>query len=122
MEQTATQALGRYGEALAEQHLLAAGMQVLDRNWRCREGELDLVVREPDGTVVFVEVKTRSGTGFGAPAEAVGVKKAAKVRHVACRWLDERRPPGVGELRFDVIAIVRRRGYAPVLTHLKGAF
>lgn len=122
MEQTATQALGRYGEELAEQHLLAAGMQVLDRNWRCREGELDLVAREPDGTVVFVEVKTRSGTGFGAPAEAVGIRKAAKVRQVACRWLAERRPPGAGDLRFDVIAIVRRRGYAPVLTHLKGAF
>ena len=122
MDETAAQALGRYGEQLAEQHLVAAGMQVLDRNWRCREGELDLVVREPDGTVVFVEVKTRSGTGFGAPAEAVGARKAAKVRQVACRWLAERRPPGAGDLRFDVIAIVRRRGYAPVLTHFKAAF
>lgn len=117
-----TSALGRYGEDLAAEHLLAAGMVVLDRNWRCREGELDLVAREPDGTIVFVEVKTRSGTGFGEPAEAVGRRKAAKVRAVACRWLAERRPPGSAELRFDVVGVVRRRGCAPVLTHLRAAF
>lgn len=122
MEQTATQALGQYGEELAAQHLVAAGMQVLDRNWRCREGELDLVVRDRDGTLVFVEVKTRSGTAFGEPSEAVGHRKAAKVRQVACRWLLERRPPGAAGLRFDVVSIVRRRGHAPVLTHLRGAF
>ncbi|MCW2614833.1 MAG: hypothetical protein JWN08_1827 [Frankiales bacterium] len=122
MEQTATQALGQYGEDVAEQHLLAVGMVVLDRNWRCREGELDLVAREPDGTIVFVEVKTRSGTGFGEPSEAVGRKKAAKVRQVACRWLVECRPRGTPGLRFDVVSIVRRRGYAPVVTHLRGAF
>lgn len=122
MEQTATQALGQYGEDVAEQHLLAAGMVVLDRNWRCREGELDLVAREPDGTIVFVEVKTRSGTGFGEPSEAVGRKKAAKVRQVACRWLVECRPSGTPGLRFDVVSIVRRRGYAPVVTHLHAAF
>ena len=117
-----TSALGCYGEDLAAEHLLAAGMVVLDRNWRCREGELDLVAREPDGTIVFVEVKTRSGTGFGEPAEAVGRRKAAKVRAVACRWLAERRPPGSAELRFDVVGVVRRRGCAPVLTHLRAAF
>ena len=122
MEQTATQALGQYGEDLAHQHVLAAGMVVLDRNWRCREGELDLVARDADGTLVFVEVKTRSGTGFGEPSEAVGHRKAAKVRQVACRWLVEKRPPGSADLRFDVVSVVRRRGYAPVVTHLRGAF
>lgn len=76
--ETATQALGRYGEQLAEQHLTAAGMVVLARNWRCPQGELDLVVRDVDGTVVFVEVKTRAGTGFGEPAEAVGRVKARR--------------------------------------------
>lgn len=122
MEQTATQALGQYGEDLAEQHLLAAGMTVLVRNWRCRQGELDLVCRESDGTVVFVEVKTRSGTGFGEPSEAVGRKKAAKVRQLACAWLAQSRPTGNGDLRFDVVSIVRRRGCAPLVTHLRGAF
>lgn len=115
-------ALGQYGEALAAEHLVATGMVVLDRNWRCRDGELDLVGREPDGTIVFIEVKTRSGVGFGEPSEAVDRRKAAKVRQVALRWLAERRPPGAGDLRFDVISIVRRRGAAPELTHLRAAF
>lgn len=114
--------LGRWGEDLAALHLLADGLTVLDRNWRCGEGELDLVAREPDGTVVFVEVKTRGGIGFGEPAEAVGRVKARKLRALACRWLLENRPPGTPELRFDVIGIVRRRGYAPEVTHLRAAF
>jgi len=115
-------ALGRYGEQVAADHLVAAGMVLLDRNWRCREGELDLVARDVDGTVVFVEVKTRSGTGFGEPSEAVGRVKAARVRALALRWLAQGRPAGAGELRFDVVSIVRRRGSGPVITHLRGAF
>ena len=122
MGQTSAQALGRYGEDLAEQQLLAAGLVVLDRNWRCPTGELDLVARDRDGTLVFVEVKTRSGTGFGEPSEAVGRVKAAKVRAVAFQWLLARRPPGSADLRFDVVSIVRRRGHAPVVTHLRAAF
>ena len=115
-------ALGRYGEDLAAQHLRAAGMVVLDRNWRCREGELDAVARDADGTLVFVEVKTRAGTGFGDPAEAVSPVKARRIRALACRWLTERAPTGGAELRFDVISVVRRRGHAPQVTHLRGAF
>jgi len=117
-----TVVLGRYGEDLAAEHLVAAGAVLLARNWRCREGELDIVAREPDGTLVFCEVKTRSGTGFGEPAEAVGPVKARRIRALACRWLADNRPPGAAELRFDVIAIVRRRGCAPQLSHLRGAF
>ena len=118
----ATAELGRWGEDLAAAHVAAGGARVLARNWRCREGELDLVAQEPDGTVVFVEVKTRSGTGFGEPAEAVGPVKARRVRLLACRWLAEHRPAGAGELRFDVVAVVRRRGSPPELVHLRGAF
>ena len=118
---TDRQALGRYGEQLAVEHLQGAGLQVLARNWRCREGELDVVAR--DGTtVVFVEVKTRSGTGFGEPAEAVTLRKARRLRLLACRWLEQHRPPGAGDLRFDVVAVTRRRGCAPELVHLRGAF
>ena len=113
--------LGRFGEDLAAQHLVAAGMQLLDRNWRCREGELDLVARDRDGTVVFVEVKTRSSAAFGDPAEAVGWAKARKLRTLASVWLREH--PGDGApLRFDVVSIVRQRGQAPVVRHLRGAF
>ena len=87
-----------------------------------REGELDLVARERDGTVVFCEVKTRSGTGFGEPAEAVGPVKARRLRAVACRWLEEHRPDGRRELRFDVVSVLRRPGAAPQVSHLRGAF
>ena len=122
MDRSRTIALGRYGEQLAAQHLAEAGMTVLARNWRCAQGELDLVLRDRDGTVVFCEVKTRSGTGFGEPEEAVGRVKARRLRLLACRWLLEHRPPGAVEIRFDVVSIVRRRGEAPRLTHLRGAF
>ena len=120
--ESATVVLGRYGEELAAQHLVAAGMTVLARNWRCRQGELDLVARDRDGTVVFVEVKTRAGTGFGQPAEAVGRVKARRLRVLACCWLLDNRQEGGPELRFDVISIVRRRGEEPALTHLRAAF
>ena len=113
--------LGRYGEELAAQHLTAAGMEVLARNWRCREGELDIVALDGDA-LVFVEVKARSGTGFGQPAEAVGPVKARRIRGLACRWLEEHRPAGGHDLRFDVVSVVRRRGAAPELLHLRGAF
>lgn len=117
----AKDALGRYGEELAAQHLVAAGMELLDRNWRCRHGELDLVARDRDGTVVFVEVKTRSSTVFGEPAEAVGPVKARRVRALACRWLLEH-PSGGCPLRFDVVSVVRQRGQAPLVRHLREAF
>jgi putative endonuclease len=114
--------LGAYGEQLAAEHYAARGAVVLARNWRCREGELDLVVQEPDGTLVFCEVKTRSGIGFGDPAEAVDRRKARRLRLLACRWLVDHRPARSGDLRFDVVAIVRRPGTEPELVHLPAAF
>lgn len=80
------------------------------------------MLRDADGTVVFCEVKTRSGTGFGEPAEAVGRVKARRIRVLACRWLLEHRPAGTSEIRFDVVSVVRRRGEAPRLVHLRAAF
>lgn len=115
-----TAALGRWGEQLAAEHLRADGLELLARNWRCDIGELDIVARETDGTVVFVEVKTRGGTGFGLPAEAVGQVKARKLRTLARRWLMEN--PGAPALRFDVIGIVRRPGERPEISHLRSAF
>lgn len=114
------QALGRWGEEVAVEHLTAQGMEVLARNWRCREGELDLVVREL-GTVAFVEVKTRSGLGYGEPAEAVSRLKARRIHGLAARWLAEHRPRGVMELRFDVVSVLRTPG-GPEVVHLRGAF
>jgi putative endonuclease len=122
VDESRTAALGRYGEQVAADHLVGQGMTVLARNWRCAQGELDLVLRDVDGTVVFCEVKTRSGTGFGEPAEAVGWRKARKVRSLACRWLADHRPAGTCPVRFDVVSVVRQRGHAPTVQHLHGAF
>lgn len=100
--------LGRYGEAAAAAWYERRGFEVLDRNWRCREGELDLVLRG-SGTVVFCEVKTRSTVAFGLPAEAVNHTKQVRLRRLALAWLAERgQAVGVGslDLRFDVASVI----------------
>jgi putative endonuclease len=115
----ARQALGAYGERLAVEHLAEAGMVVLDRNWRCRHGEIDIVARDGD-VVVFCEVKTRRGDGFGAPAEAVVPRKARRLRRLAAQWLATAgvRPD---EVRFDVVSVLAQaRGTARV-EHVRGA-
>ena len=114
--------LGQDGEELAAGHLSAAGMTVLARNWRCREGELDVVARDRDGTLVFCEVKTRSSSLFGEPGEAVGYVKARRIRHLALRWLDEHPGERGADIRFDVVSVVRRPGELAELVHLRGAF
>ncbi len=113
--------LGARGEQLAVEHLTAQGLVVLDRNWRCREGELDVVATD-GATVVVVEVKTRTGTGYGTPEESVTPRKLARIRRVTQRWLSEHRVGWV-EVRFDVVAVLvdRRTGSAQV-THLRGVF
>ena len=92
------------GEARAAAWYEARGYRVLARNWRCREGELDLVLGK-GRTVVFCEVKARSSAAFGSPAEAVTPAKQRKLRTVALRWLAESELRGV-DLRFDVVAIL----------------
>ncbi|MEP6599789.1 MAG: YraN family protein [Actinomycetota bacterium] len=121
----AKDAVGRYGERVAERHLADAGLTILARNWRCPAGELDLVAR--DGAVlVFCEVKTRSSTDFGDPAEAVIRTKATRIRGLALRWLAEQRDLGGSafwpELRFDVVSVVRQRSGAASVRHVRGAF
>ena len=96
-------ATGGYGEASAARYLGELGMVVLDRNWRCSAGELDLVLR--DGSVlVFCEVKTRASAAFGAPLEAVSAAKLARLRRLASRWMSEH---GVyaPEVRIDLVGV-----------------
>jgi len=112
--------LGQWGEDLAVRHLQGQGFEVLDRNWRCRDGELDIVARE-GRSIVFVEVKARSGLQYGEPAEAVTPIKARRIHGLATRWLAEQRPPGRWDLRFDVVSVLRTPGLPEVL-HLRGAF
>lgn len=112
--------LGRAGEDLAVEHLERRGLTVLCRNWRCREGELDVVAT--DGrTLIVCEVKTRSGPGYGTPAEAVTDDKQARVRRLAARWLAAYHVAWC-PVRFDVIAIEHAPGTHPRLRHVEGAF
>ena len=112
---TARRALGSSGEDAAAAWYEAHGYQVVSRNWRCRQGELDLVVRR-GRTVVFCEVKTRTSTAFGAPVEAVTRAKQMRLRALAARWLEESTTPA-GEIRFDVVSVL-----AGSLEVLEGAF
>lgn len=131
VESAARGALGRYGEDVAARHLTALGMQVLARNWRCREGEVDIIATEGD-VLVMCEVKTRTGLGFGTPLDAVTPAKAARLRRLAVRWLADQRSvtahdtaaefDGYAEVRFDVVSVLRPRKGAPLVEHVRGAF
>ena len=113
--------MGRFGEGLAAAHLAGLGWTVLDRNWRCRAGELDIVALEPGPPpcLVVVEVKTKAGPGFGDPLEAITVAKAARLGRLALWW--QRCHAGVPDrLRLDAIGVTKLPGQAPALRHVRG--
>jgi putative endonuclease len=111
-------ALGAYGERVAERYLVDDGLTVLDRNWRCAAGELDLVLRDGD-TLVFCEVKTRSGTAYGHPLEAVGAVKTERLVRLADAWI-EAHEVVAPDVRFDVVAVVRSARGAAQVEHVRG--
>lgn len=113
-------ALGRRGEDLVADWYEAAGYRILARNWRSREGELDLVVSR-GRTVVFCEVKTRRSTRFGAPVEAVTATKQRRIRTLALQWLATQSSPGV-DLRFDVASVLFPSEGKPVVEVLEAVF
>jgi putative endonuclease len=114
------QALGARGEALAADWYTEHGFTVLDRNWRSRTGELDVVVGAP-GVVVFCEVKTRTTDAYGVGAEAVTPTKQQRIRRLASEWLAAQ--PGTrGELRFDVVSILLPRSGPPTIDVYERAF
>ena len=112
--------LGRRGEDLAADFLVRHGMTVLSRTWRCRYGELDLVATE-NRRLVVCEVKTRSGNGYGHPAEALDRRKIGRIRHLTHCWLAEHRI-GWCEVRFDVLSVHYPPGGEAWIEHLTGAF
>jgi putative endonuclease len=114
------QGVGAYGERLASRYLQAAGLVVLDRNWRCGAGEVDLILRDGDD-VVFCEVKTRRSGRFGTPAEAVGAAKVRRLRRVAASWLAQS-AIHPREVRFDVVSVLPQPRGASLVEHLRGAF
>jgi putative endonuclease len=97
-------ALGARGEALTARWYEQRGYDVVSRNWRCREGEIDLVLVH-GRTVVVCEVKTRTSNAFGSPYEAVTPAKQRRLRILALRWLEAHQVGGVA-LRFDVAGVV----------------
>jgi len=110
--------LGAYGEAFAARYLTGQGMVLLDKNWRCDLGEIDLVLR--DGPVLVVcEVKTRSSLAFGAPLEGVTARKAARLRRLAARWLADHavRPD---EVRIDLVGLLLPASGSAQLEHVRG--
>jgi len=111
--------LGALGEQLAVEHLRALGLRILVRNWRCRYGELDVIAADGDRTVVFIEVKTRSGDGFGGIAEAVTRAKVRRIRRLAGIWLAGQ-DTGWAQVRIDVIGVRIGRRRVPELTYLRG--
>lgn len=112
--------LGAMGEALAVDHLTRMGLRILQRNWRCRYGELDIIARDDaTSTVVFVEVKTRTGDGYGGLAHAVTPRKVRRLRRLAGLWLAGQHQRWVA-IRIDVIGVRVGRRRSPEITHLQG--
>ena len=109
--------LGRRGEALAARYLEDAGMRVIDRNWRCPLGEIDLVAVE-GATLVVVEVKTRSSEAFGHPLEAITPGKLERLYLLASRWA-RAHDLRVSGFRVDAVAIVDNGKTQPAIEHLR---
>lgn len=114
----AKDALGRRGEQVAAEYLERAGLRILDRNWRCAEGEIDIVAAERR-VLVVCEVKTRSGTRYGSPLEAITRSKRARLRRLAIRWLVAH---GVifDEVRIDAIGLLRDQAGHYQVEHVRG--
>ena len=113
--------VGVRGEDLACAERERQGMQVLERNWRCRLGEIDIVAAEAGATgltLVFCEVKCRSGLGFGHPLEAITFTKMQTLRQLAAVWMREHRMKA-SSIRLDAIGIVLAPGQEPSLTHVR---
>jgi putative endonuclease len=112
-------ALGHRGEDLAAEHLVGQGYRILDRNWRCRQGEIDIIATRAS-VVAFVEVKTRSTLAYGHPFEAITPTKLARLRRLAALWCADN-GPHIPVIRIDVIAVIVPYTGAPRIEHLAGA-
>jgi putative endonuclease len=110
--------LGRQGEQLAADFLATSGLVVLDRNWRCARGEIDIVAAD-GGALVVCEVKTRSGVRFGTPLESVTRQKAWRLRRLAVLWLQDHGTL-YDEIRIDVVGILRTGPDQFSVEHVRG--
>ena len=110
--------LGQRGEAIAARHLTQRGMVLIDRNWRCEFGEIDLVLREGQ-VLVICEVKTRTSTDYGSPLEAVDQAKADRLKRLAFRWLREH-DCHPSDVRVDVVGVLVPPGRPVEIEHVAG--
>jgi putative endonuclease len=117
MAMRAKDVLGKEGEQAAVDYLKGCGFRILDRNWRCSDGELDIVAVERH-VLVVCEVKTRSGTRYGTPLEAVGRAKQRRLRRLAVAWLNAH---GIRfeQIRIDVVGLVHEGG-GFTIEHVRG--
>lgn len=123
---TAAHELGRTGEDLALEFLVTTGYRIVDRNWRCSLGEIDLIAFDPDtNELAFVEVKTRSSLAFGHPLEGISDAKYRRLRRLAGAWIDhanamhERVPASI---RIDAVSVLIRPDHEPLIEHHRGVF
>ena len=112
--------LGRRGEAIAAHYLQKTGLEVIERNWRCGQGEIDLIARDGD-ELVFVEVKTRSSVAFGHPLEAITVQKLARLRRLAAAWC-EAHPGNHDNIRIDAVGVLAPADGEIDVEHLRRVF
>ncbi|MFZ2503555.1 MAG: YraN family protein [Nocardioides sp.] len=113
------QALGAYGERLAATHLSDQGMVVLERNFRCTAGEIDLVLRQGE-TLVICEVKTRTSEACGSPLEAVDEHKHARLRRLAALWLEAHPAARPADVRIDLVGVTLPTRGQPRIDHVVG--
>ena len=114
--------IGAMGEALAVLELEEQGLEILDRNWSCRWGELDVVALDRSGgrrTAVFCEVKCRTGRNYGDPLESITHAKIRRLRQLAAEWMSQHRLP-VDGMRLDAIGVLLQHDQQPVLVHITG--
>ena len=122
MAKASRQSVGTRGEDLAAAELERQGMVILDRNWRCRAGEIDIVAmdfEDADRSLVFCEVKCRTGLGFGPPLEAITYAKVRKLRQLAGEWLAAS-DITAQRVRIDALGVILLPHQEPQLTHLRG--
>lgn len=115
------QDIGAQGEELAAEQLRREGLQIIDRNWRCKLGEIDIIATErvEDKTIlVFCEVKCRTGLGYGSPLEAITKDKLRRLRHLAAQWLVSE-GGHADDIRIDAVGVVLIPGEKPVITHAR---
>lgn len=116
-----TRDLGKQGEDLAAEFLLAKGFTILERNFTTKSGEIDIVAEDKEGTRIFVEVKTAYSSAAGDPASWVDARKQHQLGRVASAYLALKRVSGVA-CRFDVLGITLIPGREPAIVHYENAF